>query len=170
MNRFGGLYESSTVTLVFLLHLAISYADHFGCAGGTFGEHAAAHSQTSGLPALHQLRQPCSHSAGTLQTQYNGPAFGEANPHFSMYAVVPQGPHRTFRIRSSSTRGTTSCISKWSSAWQPSWGPVLTKWDFNQGSFPKTTSSLLRTCRRSRLWRRSKAPKTILHITYWWLM
>lgn len=37
------------------IHVARAYADDFGCAGGTAGEHASARSQTSGFSALYQL-------------------------------------------------------------------------------------------------------------------
>lgn len=166
---------------LYCVFLAKSHADYSGCAGGTIREHSSACSQTGGLLAVHQLCQPRGHSTGTLPTQYNGSASGELSI-FRMQCWKKWQMLNVFaffflffsRTCSLSTRGTTSCTSKWSFVLLPSSVPVPMKWGFSPAWWPRKSSSLIRMVHKNRLWLKPplnpQSPLRTLLIIYWWLM
>lgn len=65
-------------------------------------------------------------------------------------------PFEKYRTCSSSTPGTTFCISKWSFVLLLSSGPVPTKWDFSLAWLPRKKSSLIQMQHQNRSWTRPR--------------
>lgn len=72
-------------------------------------------------------------------------------------------PFEKYRTCSSSTPGTTFCISKWSFVLLLSSGPVPTKWDFSLAWLPRKKSSLIQMHHQNRSWTR---PRLLNYQTY----